>query len=114
MLDVDLVVVEYERTRPVALIDYKRMRPRPLSDPSLTTLARLGDMAGLPAFVVFYAPAVWRFQPVALNKVSRRTMPGIDGSLRELEYVEWLYSLRGREMPGEVARRLLEVGELIA
>jgi hypothetical protein len=115
-VDLDYVLVEYDAGGPVCLIEYKLGRPRRFDldcEPSLKALARLGDRACLPVFLTWYAPACWRFWPIPLNNLARKALPN-DGPMTELEYVTWLYRLRGRSLPAAVAHRLSELEALTA
>jgi hypothetical protein len=54
-MDLDFILAEYDRCVPIALIDYKHERATiNLESANSRTLTALGDMAGIPAFIVRY------------------------------------------------------------
>jgi hypothetical protein len=107
LVDIDFMVVEYDRREPVALISYKREDALPDSPANLEAFRRLGAKACLPTFEVRYASDFARFQPISLTVQAQQLMRGFEGcSMPELEYVQWLYWLRGRIPPADVLQRL--------
>ena len=118
-MDLDFVLAEYDHCVPQALIDYKHEHGViDFQSANTRTLVALGDMAGLPAFIVRYGhskqdgwwgdvaeDSVPWFQVVPLNVYAHGTdMPSNDNNtkLSELVYVSWLYDLRGRKIPQSV------------
>ena len=102
-VDIDWLLVEYDRRVPVALIDYQHAAgslDAKLGGSNLEAFTRLADMAGLPAFVVRYRQP-WEFSPYGLNDIALGVMPDAR-RLDEESYVRWLYRLRGRRMPESV------------
>jgi hypothetical protein len=54
-MDLDFILAEYDRCVPMALIDYKHEHGAiNFQSANIRTLVALGDMAGLPAFIVRY------------------------------------------------------------
>ncbi len=115
-MDLDFIMAEYDRCVPQALIDYKHERANiNLECANTRTLVALGDMAGIPAFIVRYghsnqdgywgdvaADSVPWFQIIPLNVYAHgEDMPSNDNNtkLSELVFVTWLYDLRGRKIP---------------
>jgi hypothetical protein len=115
-MDLDFILAEYDRCVPIALIDYKHERATiNLESANSRTLTALGDMAGIPAFIVqyghsnqdgFWAPvpehSVPWFQVIPLNSYAHTAgLPSNDNKTRlsELVFVSWLYELRGRKIP---------------
>lgn len=101
--DVDFLLVEYDRLRPVALVEYK-CETSPYvspSHPTMRVLATLGTMAGLPAICCRYARDYTWWWPTPLNGAAERRMP-LSKVMTELEYVRFLYELRGRPLPPEL------------
>ena len=111
--DVDLFLIEYDFRRAVALIEYKDDSPRPLSYSERTSMAAIrdvGDRARLPFYLVRYRARDWTFIVHAENPLAHETLPDVLGRrLSELEYVEFLYRLRGREVPDIVVPNLSRV-----
>ena len=56
-MDLDFLMLEYDRGKAVAVVEYKHERAAPLrtGHPSLRALTDLGDRAGLPVFVTRYS-----------------------------------------------------------
>lgn len=106
-VDVDFLLVEYDRGQAVALIDYKRRADKEWIKElgNLGALARLYDSSGaqLPFFVVQYRVSDWRFRIHALNEAAIEALQKHgyrdDGVVTEYDYVRFLYALRGRDMP---------------
>ena len=97
MVDIDFLAVEFESREPAAIIDYKHERNTrvDLKAPGIETLGKLGDRANLPVFVVHYSADYhwWRVYPVNSLAMAIYDKPT---SLKESDYVKFLYSLRGR------------------
>jgi len=100
MIDVDLLAVEYDRGKAVALVEYKNENApvQSSSHPSYQALLDLGRRASIPVFACRYASdfSVWRVTPLndwASARIAEPTM------MSEVEYVTFLYRLRGRELP---------------
>jgi hypothetical protein len=119
MVDVDFICIEYDRSRPVALVDYKRTK---IGDPpfflgsvprTLQPLAVLADGCNIPALVVQYWPRLdFAYRAQALNDAAVRMLPSCEHiggtiSLTETQYVAWLYHLRGDTA---TARQILHTG----
>ena len=118
-MDLDFILAEYDRCVPQALIDYKHEHATiNLESANTRTLIALGDMAGIPAFIVryghsdqdgFWGPVAddsvpW-FQVIPLNVYAHgKDMPSNSNNtkLSELVFVTWLYDLRGRKIPQSV------------
>ena len=102
-VDIDFLLVEYDRGQPVALVEYKHERAAPqyITHPSYRALIMLGNLAGLPVFTVRYAGdfSIWKVMP--LNKAAERYCPK-RVAMDELEWVTLLYRMRGRETPANV------------
>ncbi len=125
-MDLDFILAEYDRCVPVVLIDYKHERATINLDSANTkTLTALGDMAGIPAFIVRYGhtnksgwsdwwevvppDSVSWFQIIPLNIDAHATdMPSHDNNtkLSELVYVSWLYDIRGRKIPQAIVDKI--------
>ena len=118
-MDLDFILAEYDRCVPIALIDYKHERAIiNLESANSRTLTALGDMAGIPAFIVQYGHSnqsgwwgevpenstPW-FQVIPLNSYAHTAgLPSNDNKTRlsELVFVSWLYELRGRKIPQDI------------
>lgn len=102
-VDVDFLLIEYDRGRPSAIIEYKgEHAPAQFpSHPSYLALSNLGDRADLPVFAVRYAQnfSWWKITP--LNKVAKLLVPE-RVEMSEREFVTWLYNIRGLKPPAEI------------
>ena len=103
----------------MALIDYKHEHGTiNLESANTRTLIALGDMAGIPAFIVRYGHSnqdgwwgevpedstPW-FQVIPLNVYAHGAdLPSNDNNtkLSELVFVSWLYDMRGRKIPQDI------------
>jgi len=109
----DIDFIEYDHKLAVALLEYK-MRynlqncivPRE-TEKGFTNLAALidvGNRASLPVFIVFYKHK-WNFRIFPLNYFANEKQPPQE-ILSEFRFVQFLYQLRGRELPQEVSLKL--------
>lgn len=108
-VDLDFPLVEYNRGRTVALIEYKRFTAQSLNfkHPTFDALRHLANNAGgeIPLFVAVYWPDVWAFELHALNDSAERALGG-DSVRRvtEQQFVAGLYMIRGQPVPDEVSK----------
>jgi len=102
-VDVDFVLLEYDRAQPVALIEYKHEASAEVraSMPSYQALISLGNRAALPVFCVRYADDFAWFSVVPLNAQARLGWERT--TMTEAQYVAFLYALRHRQAPPFVA-----------
>jgi hypothetical protein len=124
-MDLDFILAEYDRCVPMALIDYKHEHGViNLESANIRTLIALGDMAGLPAFIVRYGHSnqdgwwgevpedstPW-FQVIPLNVYAHGAdLPSNDNNtkLSELVFVSWLYDMRGRKIPQDIVNIIIK------
>ena len=106
-IDIDWLVIEYDYSEPKGVIEYKEEHAEPQypSHPSYKALARLGDKADLPVYAVRYAHDFTKWRVIPLNTKAKNITPQ-RVSYTHAGYVEFLYKLRGRKMPEEVATRI--------
>lgn len=106
-VDLDFLLVEYDRGTPTAIIEYKgEHAPEQYpTHPSYLALAAIGDRAELPVFVVRYAQnfSWWRIIP--LSRVAKRMLPE-RVEVNELLFVTWLYNIRGLQPPKDIFKQL--------
>lgn len=107
MVDIDFLVVEYDQSRPVALIEYKDRAAtvQHSSHPSYKALRWLCDQAQVPFYAVRYASnfSWWRVIPV---NAAARSVQDDTREMNERRYVEWLYWMRGRSVPAGIIKEL--------
>lgn len=102
-VDLDFLLIEYDKGRPSALIEYKSefATPQFPSHPSYLALSQLGERAGLPVFAVRYAQNFSWWKVTSLNIVAKKLFPArLD--MNEREFVTWLYEIRGLKPPMEI------------
>jgi len=100
-VDIDFMVIEYDRRQACALVDYKHENlPEWHRNASSAALANMGTRAGIPAFVCVYADDFSWLYPIPLNDQARKWIPESGGRhVTEQEWVKMLYEMRGRELP---------------
>lgn len=97
--DVDVVMCESYDETPVALLEYKHFKPRPLAETgALLQFRNLADMAQLPGFIVFYTHEPY-FWVRSWNFIAQQREGQRDRAMDERDFAEWLYHLRGRKLP---------------
>lgn len=102
-LDIDFLMVELDRCKPVGLIEYKSefASEQYPTHPSYLSLIQLGDRANLPVFIVRYAQNFSWFKVVPLNSDAKRILPE-RVEVNERLFVTWLYNLRNLQPPKEI------------
>lgn len=114
-LDIDFLLVEFDTCKPKALVEYKNIHApdQTANMPQYRTLVNLGNMAKIPVFSVRYSDDYSKYTVTALNDLAANTVP--DGKyfpprvrMSEVEYVSFLYKLRGRVIPDEIKNKLQE------
>jgi len=102
-IDIDFLFLEYDSGKATAIIEYKNEHARPqyASHPSYQAMMDLGTRAGVPVFACRYSDdfSKWRVTPLngeAKKRMARRA------EMTEVEWVRFLYSLRGYDCPQEI------------
>lgn len=106
-MDIDLLMIEMDRSKVVAIVEYKGelAQPQVPTHPSYVALCDLGNRAGLPVFAVRYAHDFSWFRVVPLNHSAKAMMP-TRKMMTERQYVTLLYNLRGIQPPEELIESL--------
>lgn len=106
-IDIDFLVLEYDKGKAVALVEYKHelAPPQHASHPSYQALIDLGNRAKLPVFACRYATNFSWWRVVPLNSKAKEVLPTIE-VMTEAEWVAFLYRLRGYEPPMELLEGL--------
>jgi hypothetical protein len=111
LVNIDSLWLEYDSQqampRALALMEYKHERAAwcRIDSKSNRTVADLADRAQLPFFVVTYSGDFSRFRVVPFGVCATRMLSSpVD--LSELDWVEFLYRLRGRSMPESLRQEL--------
>jgi len=123
MVDVDFLVVEYDKAKPKALIEYKHEKANidftnltclGMAPQSYEALNKLATSAGIPFFVVRYKEtfSIWKITP--MNKLGNIWCQylKINNDLTERDYIDFLYLIRERELPVEVIEDLIPLQEV--
>ena len=106
--------LEYDRCRPVALVEVKHFGAGPpdLDSHNIRALAELANgyssrylRQSIPFFVVRYWPDIPCFRIYPVNPFACLCFDDPE-NLSERDYVGRLYELRGRHLPHDVAARL--------
>ena len=99
-VDLDFLMLEYDRGKAVAIVEYKNEHARPQyrTHPTYRALIDLGNRAEMPVFGVRYADdwSWWRVTP--LNDLARKWVPN-QTRMAEKEWITLLYRIRGTEVP---------------
>jgi len=94
-VDLDFLMVEYNKGVPVALVEYKHFRAAApnLLHPSYQALLKLADAANLPFLIAVYWPGAWAFRVSPVNAKARGVFAP-DETLSERAFVRRLYEIR--------------------
>lgn len=102
-IDIDFLLIEYDKGCPVALVEYKHeyaARQR-VTHPSYQAIKKLADAANLPVFAVRYADDFSWWYVVPLNSIAKEWCPERK-RMTEQEWVTLLYKMRGYDLPDEI------------
>lgn len=107
MVDLDFLLIEYDKARPVGMIDYKfRDAPADVPDepdhPSYRAVAWLADGRSLPFAIVFYRKDPWQFSVQPVNAAARTLYLHPRKLLDERTFIRSLWAMRGRPVPEQV------------
>jgi hypothetical protein len=102
-VDLDFLLLEYDRGRAAALVEYKHEKAAPqfATHPTYRAMIDLGNRAGIPVFGVRYAEdwSWWRVTP--LNDLARKHLAQ-QTSMSEEDWVSLLYRIRGLDVPADL------------
>ena len=102
-IDVDFLMLEYDRGKASALVEYKHEQAAPQypTHPSYRAMIDLGDRAGIPVFGVRYADdfSWWRVTP--LNRLAKALLPQ-QTRMTEEDWIRLQYRIRGSEAPADL------------
>lgn len=108
-VDVDYVWIEYDKRKVMGLFDYKRdtVDLPDQSDASLSAIRDMADRGRVPFFVVRYSGDLRHFETNCWSDVAHLGWAAYhQRRLDEYHYVEFLYKLRARVLPLNVAPNL--------
>lgn len=107
-VDVDFLLIEYDRGAPVAVIDYKHHKKkrsdiRLRGDSNHQALGSLHNSNGaqIPFYICRYWPGTWAVEAIAVNEAAIRRAPALRDwfEMTESQWVTGLYRLRNRIIP---------------
>lgn len=99
-VDIDFLLLEFDRGEPSALVEYKHenAREQVSGHPSYRALRKLCNCASIPFFGTRYADDYSWFRAVPLNHFAKEWLSEAT-EMSEQDWVELLYKIRGNEMP---------------
>ena len=97
--------LEYDRGAPVALMETKKAHEGDMHPSAAAAVAQLGDRATIPFFVVRHSTDFTEWQVHPANKTALQWL-GEMARWTEVEYVGFLYQLRGRVMPNRIREEI--------
>jgi len=108
-VDIDFLLVEFDYSQPVALVEYKHERAAPQSPkhPSIIAIATLATHSRIPFFGVRYTDDLSSFLVVPLNPKAKEHLSH-RATATEEQWVAFLYQLRGRVIPNDVLAKIRE------
>jgi hypothetical protein len=107
--DLDFLMVEYNHAVPIALVEYKHYRARPvnLGEATYRALVALAAKAELPFLLAFYWPETWCFYIYPVNERARAVYDTPDRCrLSEHRYVKSLHFMRDEAIEQHILARL--------
>ena len=107
-VDLDFLMVEYNKGIPVGLVEYKHfkaMQPN-LKHATYRALVALAEASGLPFVIAFYWPDTWAFRVYPINDTAKRHFKSEYEDMSEMQFVTRLYKIRylavGQELTGKL------------
>ncbi len=100
-VDLDFLLLEYDRGKAVAIVEYKHeyALPQIATHPSYQAMIDLGTRAGIPVFACRYKSDFTLWNIVPLNNEAKKWMPNGRMLLTERQWVTFLYKIRGYDLP---------------
>ena len=108
-VDLDFLFLEYDKGKASAIVEYKHEAalPQRPSHPTYQAMKDLSDRAGVPFFACRYKSDFSEFLAVPLNPIAKTYLPDRK-PMTEAEWVSFLYGVRGRRVPSDTIKELLE------
>ena len=102
-IDIDFLLLEYDKGRAVALVEYKHelAKIQYASHPTYQAIIDLGNRAGIPVFATRYKGDFTEWTVTALNGRGKVLLPERT-VMTEREWVTFLYGIRGYVPPEEL------------
>jgi hypothetical protein len=102
IVDIDFLVIEYNRAKPMAMVEYK-LSGAPIPDIKSASYRALLDLAnnygktGIPFLISVYRKCPWMFKIIPVNDLAKNLFAHNE-ELSEKEYVSRLYDIRGMSL----------------
>jgi hypothetical protein len=102
-VDLDFLFLEYDKGKPVAIVEYKHewAAPQYASHPTYQAMINLGTQAGIPVFACRYKSDFTEWAVTPLNQLAKDHMAE-RCNMTEREWVTFLYRLRGYNPPPDL------------
>ena len=116
-VDLDFVLVEYNRGKPCALIEYKHKNTAEpnRNHPSYKALVALANGCKIPCLIAIYDPDDWTFKVIPLNSFAVKYYAGCEKEvLTEQRWVKSLLLLRKRALVAEDEEVLKQLNGTVA
>jgi len=106
----DIDFLEYDERKAIALFEYKRTTDLAtckvnIGEANIQALIDLANKASVPIFCTFYNPNLKWYRVFPLNEQAQKKGPP-QGIIAESKYVDFLYWLRGRQIPEGIRHKL--------
>lgn len=102
-VDLDFLLLEYDRGKASAIVEYKNEHAQPqyASHPTYQAMIDLGNKANIPVIACRYSDDYSEWKVVPLNDKAKEFIPKRI-TLSENEWVKLLYIIRGYDVPQSV------------
>lgn len=102
-VDLDFLLLEYDRGKASALVEYKNEHAAPqyASHPTYQAMIDLGTRANIPVIACRYSEDFSKWKVVPLNEKAKEFLPA-RAEMTEKEWVSLLYRIRGYDVPQSV------------
>ena len=103
-VDIDFLLLEYDKGKPIALIEYKHELKQTFSmgHPTFHAVMTLADRANIPFFAVRYKHDLSKFKVCTGNIIAENYLPEGEAIFTEQKWVKFLYKLRGYDCPQSI------------
>ena len=106
-IDIDFLMIEYNRGNPIALVEYKHERAMEfnIKHTSYQAMIKLANASKIPCFVARYADdfSWWDITPI--NGYATKFLPKKQ-RITERQWVAMLYKIRGYPLPTRLEKEL--------
>ena len=120
-VDIDFLLVEFSASYPYAIIEYKHEKAalsqqllngnfyqaeKTLHKNTYQALSTLGSLAKIPVIVCSYSDNLSQYMTYPVNEYAKWSYGKGLQKFNEIEYVKFLYKIRGLKMPFELEKQL--------